>query len=125
MAALAPKTFHLGDGHARNADIGQRGTHVVELERFNDRGDQFHLRALRRMSNALFIESISSGRRTGGRRTGISRQERICSFHATRWIRCNWLTSGPVLHIRNELCTILARPFLAVARRWCGESPLS
>jgi hypothetical protein len=42
MAFLAPKTAHLGNGYARNSYFVQRCPDVVELERFDNGGDQFH-----------------------------------------------------------------------------------
>src|SRR5581483_9082809 len=39
VAALAPEALHLGDGHAGYADVRERSAHVIELERFDDRGD--------------------------------------------------------------------------------------
>src|SRR5690606_23891931 len=44
VAALATEALHFRDGHARHTDLGQRGAHVVELERLDNRGDQFHAR---------------------------------------------------------------------------------
>src|SRR5262245_57233432 len=42
MAALATEALHLGDGHARDPQVGKCRAHVVELERLDDRCDQFH-----------------------------------------------------------------------------------
>src|SRR2546430_7724006 len=39
---LPAEALHFRDRHARHADIGQRGAHVVELERLDDRCDQSH-----------------------------------------------------------------------------------
>jgi hypothetical protein len=40
---LAAEAFDFGDGHAGDADLVERGTHVIELERFDNGGDKFHL----------------------------------------------------------------------------------
>src|ERR1043166_5828860 len=42
VAALAAITFDLGHGEAGNADLPKRVAHVVELERLDDRDDEFH-----------------------------------------------------------------------------------
>src|SRR6185295_869482 len=42
MAALTAEALHLRHRHARNAYLGQRRTDVVEFERLDDGGDQFH-----------------------------------------------------------------------------------
>src|SRR5262249_39262879 len=60
VATLPPEPFHLGDCHAGYADVRQRGTHVVELERFNDRSDQFHVALSVGVFNALFIRRNSA-----------------------------------------------------------------
>ena len=39
---LPAESLDLGDGHSLNADLRQRRAHVVELERFDDRGDEMH-----------------------------------------------------------------------------------
>ncbi len=41
VAALAAEAFDFGNRHARDADVGQRRAHVVELEGLDDGGDQF------------------------------------------------------------------------------------
>src|SRR4029077_335536 len=46
VSALASETLYLGDGHTRYPDIGQRRPYVVEFEGLDDRGDEFHERAL-------------------------------------------------------------------------------
>ena len=42
MPFLAAKTFNFSDGKALNANLGQRLTHLVELERFDHGFDFFH-----------------------------------------------------------------------------------
>src|SRR6185312_17385341 len=42
MALLASETLDLGDGDAVDAHFRKRLAHVVELERLDDGGDQFH-----------------------------------------------------------------------------------
>jgi hypothetical protein len=39
---LPPESFHLGDGHAGDADFVQRILYLVEFEGFDDRFDFFH-----------------------------------------------------------------------------------
>ena len=39
LAFLAAKALHLGDGHARHADFGQRLAYLIELERFDNGND--------------------------------------------------------------------------------------
>ncbi len=53
MTSLPTEALHFGDCHTRNADIGQRSAHVVEFEWLYDRGDQFHVRTLRRSFEAF------------------------------------------------------------------------
>src|SRR5438477_9332442 len=43
VSALASETLHLRDGHPGYADGGERVFHVIELERFDNCGDEFHL----------------------------------------------------------------------------------
>src|ERR1700722_15099891 len=62
VSALAPEALDLRDRHARDTDVRERGTPVVELEGLNDRGDQFH--------EASPWDSDS-------------RREGFCSFHAS------------------------------------------
>jgi hypothetical protein len=42
VAALATEALNLRHRHAGNAYLRQRSTHVVEFERLDDGGDQFH-----------------------------------------------------------------------------------
>ena len=42
VALLAAVTLDLGDGHAVDADGRQRLAHLVKLEGFDDRDDEFH-----------------------------------------------------------------------------------
>src|SRR5262249_59021492 len=42
VTALAAEALDLGHRHAGDADVGERGAHVVELEGLDDRGDEFH-----------------------------------------------------------------------------------
>ena len=42
VATLTTEAFDLGDGHAGHADFGQSGADVVELERLDDGGYEFH-----------------------------------------------------------------------------------
>ncbi len=44
MSALPPESLDLGHRHAGDADFGQRRAHVIQLEGFDDRGNQFHSR---------------------------------------------------------------------------------
>src|SRR5450756_593225 len=71
VATLPSESLHFSDGHAGHAYIGQRGTHVVELERFDDRCDQFHVELSVGVS-MLYLYSKNLG-------PGL-----FCSFHATR-----------------------------------------
>ena len=66
VPALPSETLHLRHRHARDADVRERGAHVVELEGLDDGGDQFHERILRHCG------------------PGTLRREGFCSFHATR-----------------------------------------
>src|SRR3546814_16680530 len=45
LALLAAEPLDLGDGHARDPEIGERFADVVALERLDDGGDEFHARA--------------------------------------------------------------------------------
>src|SRR6476661_6305394 len=42
LALLATEALDLADGETRHADAGQRIAHLVELERLDDRRNQFH-----------------------------------------------------------------------------------
>jgi hypothetical protein len=42
MAFLAPETLDLGNRHAGHPDLAERIAHIVEFERLDDGGDQFH-----------------------------------------------------------------------------------
>ena len=42
MALLAAETLDFGDRQARNADFGQRFTHLVQFERLNHSCNLFH-----------------------------------------------------------------------------------
>src|SRR4029079_17996852 len=42
VALLAPVAFHLGDGQSLNANLAERITDLVELERLDDGHDNFH-----------------------------------------------------------------------------------
>ena len=42
MALLATEALHFGDRQARDADLGEGFTHLVQLERFDDGGHLFH-----------------------------------------------------------------------------------
>ena len=42
VATLTTEAFDLGDGHTGHADFGQGGADVVELERLDDGGNEFH-----------------------------------------------------------------------------------
>src|SRR5580698_2250776 len=67
MAALTTKSLYFRDSHSRNADIRERGAHVVELERLDDCGDQFHVVN----SPSRYLWAM------------LRRLEHFCSFHAT------------------------------------------
>ena len=43
VALLAPESLHLGDGHAVNANGGESVTHFLQLERLDNRHDNFHV----------------------------------------------------------------------------------
>src|SRR5262249_43959966 len=58
VATLPSESLHFGDGHAGYTDVGQRGTHVVELERFDDRSDQFHVALSVGVFDALVIRKV-------------------------------------------------------------------
>src|SRR6185437_13647010 len=62
MTPLPPESLDLGDGHARNADVGQRSAHVVELEWLDDRGDQFHATLRRSFVGLLSITRFAQAR---------------------------------------------------------------
>ena len=49
VALLAPEALDLGDGDALHADGRERFAHLVELERLDDGGDQFHDNPLARL----------------------------------------------------------------------------
>src|SRR5579864_689094 len=66
MSTLPSKAFHLGHRHARHSDVRERRAYVVELERLDDRGDQFHgrdlpLRALPARGFCSFRATASNG----------------------------------------------------------------
>ena len=48
VALLAAEALDLGDGQPGDAHLGERVAHVLELERLDDGGDQFHGRSLDR-----------------------------------------------------------------------------
>src|SRR5919106_861768 len=52
VALLAAEALHLGDGDALHADRRERLAHLVELERLDDCGNEFHPRAPFRRSSA-------------------------------------------------------------------------
>src|ERR1019366_5116414 len=66
VAALPTEALDLGHGHARYADLRQCGTDIIELEGFDDRGNQFHTSA---PASILVGSAITATRR--------------CTFHAT------------------------------------------
>ena len=41
MPTLATEALALGHRHARNAELRERGSYLIELERLDDRGDEF------------------------------------------------------------------------------------
>src|SRR6476659_9686536 len=60
VALLAAVTLDLGDGHAVDADGSQGLAHLVKLERFDDRDDEFHGQAF--ISRKSFLLAGSAGR---------------------------------------------------------------
>src|SRR5687768_10387379 len=51
VAFLPAEALDLGDGDSLHADRRERFSHLVELERLDDCGDQFHTLSLRRFSS--------------------------------------------------------------------------
>ena len=54
MARLGGKSFDFCDHHTAYAQIGERFAHLVRLEGFNHRRDQFHIRSFR-LVNLLLL----------------------------------------------------------------------
>jgi hypothetical protein len=46
VPTLTSEALHLRDGQTAQTDLGQRGLHLVELERFDDGNDELHRVAL-------------------------------------------------------------------------------
>jgi len=63
VALLAAETLHFGDRDALHADFGQRLAHVVQLERLDDRHDQFHAHSSFRQGGRGPQTGILPGRR--------------------------------------------------------------
>jgi hypothetical protein len=55
MALLAAVTLDLGHGHAVDADGRQCLAHLVKLERFDDRDDEFHGQAFISLGYSLCV----------------------------------------------------------------------
>ena len=70
---LPAESLDLGDGHPLNADLRQCGPYVIELERFDDRGNEMH-RCL----------SLDSRWLLGA-----------CIMPCPRCTKCQWVTSDP------------------------------
>src|SRR6185295_6551860 len=55
MTLLSTEAFDFGHGHALDPDFGQRRLHFLELERLDDRNDEFHVGSSLRLAGvALF-----------------------------------------------------------------------
>src|SRR5215469_13353695 len=101
VSALPTEALHLGDRHARYPDVRERGAHIVELERLDDRCDEFHERTLR-------LRDLRRGE--------------FCSFRA---ITSNGgETRALAAHLQpasTARCTIVERRRACRAPPWCGH----
>ena len=58
MTLLAAEAADLGHGHADDPGARERGFHVVELERLDDRFDLLHRPTHRERSGAIAIDGV-------------------------------------------------------------------
>src|SRR5438477_12061540 len=100
VSPLAAEALHFRDRHARDADIGQRGAHVVELERLDDRCDQFHGRG--------------SPWRGGAAREDVAAFMPCCGLKLNRG-SCASRRGAGAAH-----CPVLERTNCRAAPLWCG-----
>ena len=62
VAALAAEALDLGDGHALDADLGEGGLHVLQLEGLDNGGDELHEDSSGRALCPVRIDTQHSGR---------------------------------------------------------------
>src|SRR5665213_1195182 len=101
---LPAKSFYFRDSHSRDADVRQCGAHVVELERLDDRGDQFHVVN----SPSRYLWAM------------LRRPEHFCSFHAMRNTIGKSGVFRPLRFSRSAARTLQERRGPGHAPTWCA-----